>query len=73
MKAITIRDIDPEVAKKLKATASEQNKSMNQLVLEFIKKIWVLKKKKYMTVNTMTLILCLEAGATTNLIASRIK
>ncbi|MFA5904287.1 MAG: toxin-antitoxin system HicB family antitoxin [Desulfobacula sp.] len=46
MKAITIRDIDPEVAKKLKATASEQNKSMNQLVLEFIKKNLGLEKEK---------------------------
>ena len=46
MKAITIRDIDPDVAKKLKATASEQNKSMNQLVLEFIKKNLGLEKEK---------------------------
>jgi len=45
MKAITIRDIDPEVARKLKVTASEQNKSMNQLVLEFIKKNLGLEKE----------------------------
>ena len=49
MKAITIRDIDPEVARKLKITAAEQNKSMNQLVLEFIKKNLGLEKEKIYT------------------------
>ena len=44
MKAITIRGIEPDVAKKLKLTASKQNKSINQLVLEFIKKNLEMKK-----------------------------
>ena len=48
MKAITIRGVEPEVAAQLKLTASEQNKSLNQLVLEFIKKNLGLEKgKKY--------------------------
>ncbi len=49
MKAITIRDIDPEVATKLKHKAMEQNKSMNQLVLELIKKNLGLEKDKVYT------------------------
>jgi len=49
MKALTIRDIEPNVAKKLKQTAAEQNKSMNQLVLEFIKKYLGLEKNKLYT------------------------
>lgn len=73
MKAIPIRDIDPEVARKLKLTASEQNKSMNQLILEFIKKIWALKKKKYLPGNMMIMTLYLEDGMTTNSMLSRIK
>lgn len=48
MKAITIRGVEPDVAKKLKITASEQNKSVNQLVIEFIKKnLGIEKEKKY--------------------------
>jgi predicted CopG family antitoxin len=49
VKTITIRDIDPDVAEKLKRTASEQNKSMNQLILEFIKKNLGLEKEKLYT------------------------
>lgn len=49
MKALTIRDIEPDVAKKLKATAKEQHKSMNQLVLEFIKRNLGLEKEKKFT------------------------
>ncbi|MBU1340555.1 MAG: antitoxin [Proteobacteria bacterium] len=53
MKAITIRGIEPDVAEKLKRTALEQNKSLNQLVLEFIKKnIGMEKEKKYSRVYT---------------------
>ena len=37
MKAITIRGIDPEVAKKLKSKATQEGKSINQLTLEIIK------------------------------------
>lgn len=48
MKTITIRGIEPELAEKLKAIATDQNKSLNQLVLEFIKKnLGVEKEKKY--------------------------
>lgn len=48
MKAITIRGIEPDVAEKLKLAASKQNKSLNQLVLEFIKKnLGIEKEKKY--------------------------
>ena len=49
MKALTIRDIEPHVARKLKATAKEQSKSMNQLVLEFIKRNLGLEKEKKFT------------------------
>ena len=48
MKAITIRGVEPVVAEKLKLTAAKQNKSLNQLVLEFIKKnLGMEKEKKY--------------------------
>jgi len=48
MKAITIRGIEPIVAEKLKQTAAKHNKSLNQLVLEFIKKnLGMEKEKKY--------------------------
>ena len=48
MKAITIRGVEPDVAEKLKTAASEQNKSINQLVIEFIKKsLGIEKEKKY--------------------------
>ena len=38
MKAITIRGIEPEVAEKLKQTASSQGKSTNRLILDIIEK-----------------------------------
>ena len=48
MKAITIRGVEPVVAEELKLTAAKQNKSLNQLVLEFIKKnLGMEKEKKY--------------------------
>ena len=48
MKAITIRGIEPDVAAKLKSAAASQNKSLNQLVLEFIKiNLGIEKEKKY--------------------------
>jgi plasmid stability protein len=49
VKTITIRDIDPEVAAKLKLKALEQNKSMNQLVIEMIKRNLGLEKDKVHT------------------------
>lgn len=47
MKAVTIRGVDPEVADKLKSTATKQNKSINQLALEMIKQGLGLGKEKH--------------------------
>ena len=48
MKAITIRGIDSSVFSKLKQVAKNENKSVNQLVLDMIKQnIGMQKKKKY--------------------------
>jgi len=46
MKSVTIRDIEPEVAEMLKQTAKKQGKSVNYLMLEFIKKGLGLQKEK---------------------------
>ena len=46
MKAVTIRGVETEVSKKLKMLAVEQGKSVNQLILEIIKKSLGLKKEK---------------------------
>ena len=46
MKAITIRGIDPNVDTRLKQTASEQGKSVNQLILEIIRKSLGMEKEK---------------------------
>jgi hypothetical protein len=46
VKAITIRGVDPEVAEKLKSTAKDQGKSINQLSLELIKASLGLEKEK---------------------------
>jgi hypothetical protein len=46
MKAITIRGVEFEVAERLKNTAKKQGKSVNQLILEFIKTSLGLKKEK---------------------------
>lgn len=37
MKTVTVRGVDSEVAAKLKSIASQQGKSINQLILEIIK------------------------------------
>lgn len=48
MKAVTIRGVEPEVAEKLKSTAAQEGKSINQLTLDYIKAGLGLKKtKKY--------------------------
>ena len=48
MKAVTIRGIEPEISERLKSIATKQGKSVNQLMLEFIKKnIGLEKEKKY--------------------------
>ncbi|MGA1825127.1 MAG: FitA-like ribbon-helix-helix domain-containing protein [bacterium] len=49
MKSITIRGIDPELDKKLKQTAAERSKSVNQLLLEILRKDLGLQKKKKFT------------------------
>ncbi len=46
MKAVTIRGVEPEVAEKLKIAAKKQGKSVNNLILEFIKTSLGLKKEK---------------------------
>jgi len=46
MKAITIRGVEPEVAEKLKMEAEKKGKSINQIVLDFIKKNLGLEKEK---------------------------
>jgi len=47
METITIKGIEPEITQKLKMAASQQNKSVNEIVLECIKKNLTLEKKKY--------------------------
>jgi hypothetical protein len=48
MKAITIRGIDSSISSKLKQVAKNENKSVNQLVLDIIKQnIGMQKRKKY--------------------------
>ena len=66
MKAITIRGVGPEVADKLKLAAAKQGKSINQLALEIVKKGLGLQKEKKSRDNTVTWIICLAVGATTN-------
>ena len=46
MKAVTIRGVEPEVAEKLKSKATQEGKSINQLILEIIKAGLGLKKVK---------------------------
>ena len=49
MKTISIRGIDPELAKKLKEAASEQSKSVNQIVLDTLRNSFGIKKEKKYT------------------------
>jgi len=46
MKAFTIRGVEPEVAEKLKSMAQEKGKSVNQVVLDLIKKDLGLEKER---------------------------
>ena len=46
MKAVTIRGVEPEVAAKLKSTATQKGKSINQLTLDLIKESLGFKKEK---------------------------
>ena len=47
MKAITIRGIDSSVSAKLKQTAKNEKKSVNQLIVEMIKQDIGMPKKRY--------------------------
>ncbi len=46
MKAITIRNIEPEVSLRLKEAAKSQGKSVNQYLIDMIKQNLGLKKEK---------------------------
>ena len=46
MKAFTIRGVEPEIADKLKTIAQQEGKSINQVVLDFIKKNLGLEKEQ---------------------------
>ena len=46
MKAITIRGVEPEVAEKLRMIAEKNGKSINQIVLDIIKRNLGLEKEK---------------------------
>ena len=50
MKTITVRRIEPSLAKKLKQVANKEDKSVNQLVIETIKQYLGMKKEKRFTV-----------------------
>jgi hypothetical protein len=47
MKAITIRGIDSSVSAKLKQTAKNEKKSVNQLIVDMIKQNIGMQKKRY--------------------------
>jgi Trm5-related predicted tRNA methylase len=46
MKSMTVRGIDPVLAQKLKRAAKEQGKSVNQLIVETIRKAFGMHKEK---------------------------
>jgi hypothetical protein len=46
MKTVTLRGVDPDTADKLKETAKNQGKSINQLAIDLIKESLGLKKEK---------------------------
>lgn len=50
MKTITVRGLDPSLAGKLKQTAKKEGKSVNQLVIDTIKKYLGEEKEKRFTV-----------------------
>jgi len=50
MKTITVRRLEPSLAKKLKQVANKEGKSVNQLVIETIKQYLGMKKEKRFTV-----------------------
>jgi predicted CopG family antitoxin len=50
MKTITVRRLEPSLAKKLKQVANKEGKSVNQLVIDTIKQYLGVKKEKRFTV-----------------------
>jgi uncharacterized protein (DUF1778 family) len=46
MKTITLRRLEPSLAKKLKQAANKEGKSVNQLVIDTIKQYLDMKKEK---------------------------
>ena len=50
MKTITVRRLEPSLAKKLKQVANKEGKSVNQLVIDTIKQYLGIKKEKRFTV-----------------------
>ena len=50
MKTITVRRLEPSLAKKLKQVANREGKSVNQLVIDTIKQYLGMKKEKRFTV-----------------------
>jgi len=49
MKTMTIRGFDPELAEKIRQTAEKEKKSINQLVIDIMKKHLGLEKEKKFT------------------------
>ena len=49
MKTITVRGIEEDLAEKLKDIAKIEGKSVNQLILETLKKSWGFEKEKKFT------------------------
>lgn len=49
MKTITVRRLEPSLAKKLKQVANKEGKSVNQLVIDTIKQYLGIKKEKRFT------------------------
>jgi plasmid stability protein len=52
MKAITVRNIDPELARALKSESRKRSKSMNAIILEYIRASLIPGKRLKKPVNT---------------------
>ena len=49
MKTMTVRGIDPELSEKLKIIAKKDGKSVNQVIIDSLKKYYGLQKEKKYT------------------------
>ena len=65
MRAMTVRGLNDSLAEKLKQTAKQEGKSVNQLVIETLKKKFNMEKKSQRL--TMTLIIFSASGHKKNL------